>query len=155
MKTMKKVILLLTIVAVLGTGVAYFFLSANTVPKIVKDIQTFSVYYPKNNQIGQYRVDQKSIDYSNGVLVYTLVHTINQKQVIVTEQPIPKDFAVDDLKGDQEFKNSYGKAFITDGMSRTTGALFSDSSTWILLNAPKPIGADDMKMLINTLSPLR
>lgn len=113
------------------------------------------MFYPPNNQIGQYRVDQRSVEYSSGVLVYTLTHTINQKQVIITEQAVPNNFAVDDLKGDQEFKNSYGKAFITDGMSRTTGALFTDSGTWVLLNAPKPIGADDMKLLINTLSPIR
>lgn len=128
---------------------------ANILSKVLgKQTQIFKVYSPSpdNNLLQAMEIDENSASLSNGVLIYQV--KLAGKQLAITEQSTPKDFDFTILKADREFVTLTGKAYITDGQSRTTGALFTQDGTWVLINAPEPIGGDTMQALINSMKPL-
>ncbi|MEO5690715.1 MAG: hypothetical protein ABIQ64_00835 [Candidatus Saccharimonadales bacterium] len=125
------------------------------IKSVTSKIKTFSPYFFRDGEIGGYQLQRDTVSYEKNVLVFTLKHTSSNKEIIFTEQAIPSGFAIDALQADKEFQTTYGKAYITDGLSRTTGALFTDDKTWILINAPQPIGAESMEQLLSLLKPVR
>lgn len=93
-----------------------------------------------------------SLHGASSVIVYTL--TTNGGQLAVTEQSKPADFDFSQLSGTQEFTTSVGKAYIEDFQTRTTGSLIGDK-TWVIINAPNPIGAGQMDLLLRSFQPLK
>jgi hypothetical protein len=110
----------------------------------------FKVYYFPGGVPAGFTLDERSISTQSGVLVFRIVNQSSGKEVVFTQQP-KGAYDYEQLRGDVEFKTQGGQAFITDGQSRTTGALFTDDGTWILANAPKPIGSETMRTLLNSL----
>jgi hypothetical protein len=110
----------------------------------------FTSYYPSAKP---YAFQKNSLSVTQDVLVFTLKSPTG-KTVVITEQRTPDEFDTSSLKGDKEFKVNGAQAYITDGSSRTTGTLFTNDKTWILINAPDPIGGEDMKLIIESLRPV-
>lgn len=149
-------ILLVGLISLLALGIGGFgtwwFLShsRSEFTNVTKTITAFTPYYFETDTIEGFSLVKDSVNYNDQVLVFTMQNSAG-KQLVFTEQRIPNNFDVNSLQGDKEFKTPYGQAFITDGQSRTTGALFTDDKTWILVNAPKPIGGDTMQRVLGAL----
>lgn len=111
----------------------------------------FNVYYFNGAMPGGFKLDTQSVSSNNGLLLFRLQNKETGKEIVVTQQ-FTGEYDYSQLQGDKEFRTPSGQAFITDGQSRTTGALFTDDKTWILLNAASPIGAEAMSEIINGLS---
>lgn len=111
----------------------------------------FAIYFYDKGIPAGFDLDKNSVSAANGVIIFKLVNASSKKEVIFTEQAVGS-YDYTQLKADLEFRTQYGQAFITDGQSRTTGTLFTDDKTWILANAPQPIGSDVMQELLNGLS---
>lgn len=122
----------------------------NSLP-ITSETAGFNVYYFNGAIPGGFELDEQSVSSQNEVLLFRLVNKDDGKEIAVTQQSTG-EYDYTQLRGDKEFRTPAGQAFITDGQMRTTGALFTDDGTWILLNAASPIGADIMTQIISNLS---
>lgn len=153
---MRKVIVITIVTALFAATVAgtWFMLKArdgDDFTKTAATITAFAPYYFESGDVEGFSLVKDSVSYNGDVLVFTMQNDAG-KQLIFTEQRTPDNYDIGSLQGDKEFKTPYGQAFITDGMSRTTGTLFTDDKTWILVNAPEPIGGDTMQKMLNILS---
>jgi hypothetical protein len=119
---------------------------------ITTAITSFTPYFFDNSSVEGFKLIEDSVSYQAGVLVFTMKNDKSSKTLIFTEQKTPGNYDIGSLRGDKEFKTQYGQAFITDGTARTTGTLFTDDKTWILINAPQPIGADAMQKILSSLT---
>lgn len=125
----------------------------NPVQAISKQVKNFKVYYFNGNIPGNFALQKETVSYENGILVFSL-KSPNNKTVAITEQSIPRAFNTQLLQVQDRFNTLYGEGLLTDANDRTAGALVTDDHTWILINAPSPIGGDTMKALINALQPV-
>lgn len=123
----------------------------NEFKNVANDITTFKPYYFESDTVEGFSLVKNSVSFNGEVLVLTMENNTGKK-LIFTQQKTPSNFDINSLQGDKEFKTPYGQAFITDGNGRTTGALFTDDGTWILINAPQPIGGDTLQTLMNKVS---
>jgi hypothetical protein len=126
------------------------------VPKAIQDIQkntNYTLYYPSDLPAG-IDLSVSSVSTKGGVLVFS-VGDPSGSSVIVTEEAQPPDFDTSSFKADRNFKTPYGQGYVTDLDDRTTGTLFTNDKTWLLMNSPKPIGADSMQAFITSLRPVK
>ena len=117
---------------------------------VASDISSFIPYYFESDTVEGFDLVNDSVSYDGNVLVFTMQND-NGKTLVFTEQSTPNGFDSGSLRGDKEFKTPYGQAYVTDGQARTTGTLFTDDKTWVLINAPQPIGGDTMQKLLSDL----
>lgn len=152
------IVIVVPALIIAGSGVWYFTTShkkaksgVTLAASITKQLQ-FKPYLPAADSglLKTLEIDQSSISFQSNVLIFQA--TVADKTLAISEQATPKDFDMTALKADREFAALSGKAYITDGQSRTTGALFTSDGTWVLINAPDPIGADTMQALINSFT---
>jgi hypothetical protein len=120
----------------------------------VQEIKAFKLYYLSPSFSTDYVLQSSTIDYQAGVLVFEMKNP-SGNTLAFTEEATPPGFDISGLNADKVFNTSYGQAFITDAVLRTTGALFTTNNTWILVNSPTPIGADLMEQILNNLIPIR
>lgn len=123
---------------------------ADALPATVTSQVHFKLYYFNSPIPGNFHLAQNKVDYKNGVLIFELKNP-SGKTLAFTEEATPKDYDVTQLKADKDYSTAVGKAYITNGETRTTAALFTKDGTWILVNAPDPIGSDAMQQIINAL----
>ncbi len=117
---------------------------------VIRQISGFTPYvYISQGPIDSFQLTQNSAHYQDGVLIFQLANNAG-KTLAVTEQRLPSNYGYQDLVADKEFDTPSGKAFITDAVTRTTGALFTSDKTWILINAPSPIGANAMTTVLSS-----
>lgn len=119
----------------------------------IRQISGFKFYYFKPGFSTDFKLDQNSIHYQSGVLIFSMKNPAG-KTLAFTEQASPPHFEADMLQTDKQFNTEYGQAFVTDQADRTSGALITQDNTWIIINAPSPIGADTMQQLLNALGPV-
>jgi hypothetical protein len=161
MKCMKKVlwiIVAILVVALIGSGIFWFGRTKNSQnpssaglsDDIVSQVE-FPLYYFKDEAPGGFSLESGSVSYEGGVLIFEMKNKSNKK-LVFTEQKTPSGYDISSLKADKEFSTATGKAFITDGETRTTAALFTSDGVWILINAPIPIGAEVMQQILNSLT---
>lgn len=117
-----------------------------------REIKGFHRYYFGTALRSNYRLQTNTVSYQNGVLLFSLRNPAGAT-LVFTEEATPPGYTVSQLHADRQFQTGYGKAFITDAATRTTGALFTTDGTWVLINAPQPIGADLMQEILNALQP--
>jgi hypothetical protein len=146
---------ILIVGAILGWVLAHRVASDNF-KRLTDDVTAFTPYYFSGAPPANFVLNRGSLNYQDGVLVFGMTNSKDSSKTLAfTEQRTPANYDISGLQGDKEFKTTYGQAFITDGTSRTTGTLFTDTGTWILINAPIPIGADAMVTTLNSLQPAR
>ena len=147
----------LCVVAMLvASGAWYLTRSDNTATVFRSKTSTVSAFTPYFFQTvppHNFLLDNESIDYDHGVLVFRMTDQKSQATLAFTQQALPAGFDATSLHGDKEFKTTYGQGYITDGQQRTTGALLTNDKVWILINAPQPIGADAMHDIMSQLAP--
>ncbi len=112
----------------------------------------FPLYYPSNLPSG-YSFGNGTISNASGIVLFTAANTKGQK-IAFTEQQKPTNYDFSSLSGTDEFNTPLGKGYVEDFDTRTTGSLVSDK-TWIIVNTVSPIGADDMKQILNSLQPAK
>lgn len=117
-----------------------------------REIKGFHLYYFGTALQSNFRLQTSTIAYQSGVLLFSLSNPAGAT-LVFTEEATPPSYTISQLHADRQFQTGYGKAFITDGATRTTGALFTADGTWVLINAPQPIGADLMQEILNALQP--
>lgn len=117
---------------------------------------TFPLYDPTKLPRG-YALDQDSLSMTRQAMLLA-ARDANGHAIIITEQPIPKEFDFEafynkQLVGAQDITSIYGrgKAGIFDG--EMSGSLVTDS-TWIIIKGPKDTPAIDMKLIIEGLKPV-
>lgn len=114
-------------------------------------LAAFPLYIPSATPAG-YTYTAGSLHSTSSVIVYTLTSP-DGKQLAITEQSRPANFDFSQLSGTEEFNTNLGKAYVEDFPTRTTGSVVGDK-TWIIVNAPTPIGPDQMSSLLNAFRPL-
>ena len=122
-------------------------------PVITRQISAFTPYYMKSDFKSDYRLVQGSVHYASGVLVFQIKNPAG-KSMAFTEEATPPGYSIESLTYDKKYENNYGQAFITDAALRTTGALFTNDHTWILINSPTSIGADLIQQVLDALQPV-
>lgn len=119
----------------------------------IKQINGFKPYYFKSGFQTDYKLKSETVQYSNGVLVFQIQNP-DGKTIAFTEEATPSGYDISMLKADKKYTNGYGQVFITDAAFRTTGALFTDDKTWILVNSPQAVGAELIEQVLNALQPV-
>ncbi|HEX8389965.1 MAG TPA: hypothetical protein VF597_00925 [Candidatus Saccharimonadales bacterium] len=151
---MRKFFIILTALGVVSLGLVVGLLAGKATHDefrvAERSVTGFQPYYFSQLPVAGFSLAKGSVSFTDGVLVFTLVNDVD-KTLVFTEQKTPSAFDIGSLRGDKDFKTLYGQAYITDGQSRTTGTLLTDDNTWILINAPRPIGADSMQTILNSL----
>jgi hypothetical protein len=117
---------------------------------VTSQVKGFHVYYPDGTLPGKFKLNQASVNYRAGVLVFQLKDT-NGKTLTFSEQAIPSNYDISGERADKVFETAVGHAYITNATFRTTGELFTLDKTWILVNAPSPVGVDVMTNVLNSL----
>jgi hypothetical protein len=126
--------------------------SSGLPPSVISQVQGFRVYYLKPSYQTDFTLNTATVNYRGGVLLFEMTGA-SDTTLVVTEQATPPNFDISSITADKQSSTQYGKSFITDAAARTTGALITTDHTWILVNAPKPIGGDLMQEIVNNLVP--
>lgn len=150
------------IVAVVGLGVfgwRHFVYDKNaqsdSLPaSTLSKISGFHPYYFKSSYSSDFKLQINSVIYQGGVLIFSMRDSAG-KTLAFTEEATPPNYDISSLNADKQYSNAFGQAFITDDFDRTTGALFTTDNTWILVNAPQPIGSDLMQQTLDALQPVK
>ena len=119
---------------------------------VLSRVSGFTPFVPKAGAQSDFKMVQSSLHYSQGVLLFSLQNPVGAS-VAVTEQKLPDGYNAAQLATGSPVSTEYGQAFITDTPGQTVGTLVSSNKTWVLLNAPTPIGTDAMQQVIESLSP--
>ena len=119
---------------------------------VLRQIHGFKFYYLKSGSSIGFVLQPDSISYQSGVLIFNMQGPAG-KTLAFTEEATPPNYDISALQADKQYTNLFGQAFITDLSDRTTGTLFTHDKTWVLINAPQPIGADLMQQILDTLTP--
>ena len=153
-----SVVLLL---AVIAAGSGWFINSGrhrgitnnNEIPAyIAHQITGFTPYFLNQTSAVKFTLQKSTTTYQDNVLIFSM-NGASGKTLAFTEEALPPGFDTSTLSGDRQFNTSYGQGFIFDGLNRTTGTLLTHDKTWVLINAPSPIGADLMEQVIDNLVP--
>lgn len=160
----KRIVWLVVILAILvvaGASTAAYFQFIHKHPtktsspfpiQIQQEIQGFKPYYLNSSFSTDYVLQSNTVSYDEGVLLFSLKNP-SGNTLVFTEEATPPNYDISQLEADNQFQTGYGQAYITNAAIRTTGALFTSDHTWILINAPNPIGADLMQEILNALVP--
>lgn len=125
----------------------------NTLPTaVVRQINTFKPYYLKSSYTSDFSLQQNTVKYAYGVLVFSMRNPTG-KMLSITEEATPNQYDPSTLQTTKQFNTEYGRAFITDSSDRTTGTLFTSDKTWIIVNATSPVGSDFMQQFLEALTP--
>lgn len=119
---------------------------------MLKQVSGFTPYYTKSSFSTDFVLQQNSVKYEYGVLVFSLRNSTG-KTLSITEEATPNQYDPSTLQTTKQFNTEYGQAFITDSSDRTTGTLFTSDKTWIIINAASPVGSDFMQQFIEALAP--
>lgn len=118
----------------------------------IQEIAGFKFYYFRPGFQTDFTLLRNSINYQSGVLVFEMKNPTG-KTLAFTEEATPPGYGMPNRQPNRQFYTEYGKALVIDGSTQTTGALFSQDNTWVVINAPQAIGGDLMQQLLDALSP--
>jgi hypothetical protein len=116
---------------------------------IVKNINNFHPYYFAASVSG-FSLVHGSVNFQNGVLVFSMKNSSGDT-LAISEEATPAGYDISSLTPDKQFNTPAGQAFISDNPDGTVGTLFTNDNTWVLINAPYSIGADEMQQVLNGL----
>ena len=130
-------------------------LSNNSLPpSVIRQIDSFRPYYLQPTYPTDFTLQQNTVKYAFGVLVFSL-HNSTGKTLSVTEEATPSQYDPSTLHTTKQFNTEYGQAYITDSTDRTTGSLFTSDKTWVIVNAPSPVGSDFMQQFLEAFTPAK
>jgi hypothetical protein len=157
-----KLLLALVISVILALSAAALWLGRESSKKhtgnmlpiaVTRQIGTFKPYYLKPSYSTDFTLQQNTVKYDYGVLVFSMRNPTG-KSLSITEEATPNQYDPSTLQTTKQFNTEYGQAYITDSTDRTTGTLFTSDKTWIIVNAASPVGSDFMQQFIEALAPL-
>jgi len=124
-------------------------------PQSVTRQVTFPLYYPTRLPAG-FRLEPESASATNQVVTFA-ISAPEGKQVVISQQPTPSDFDFENfylnsLFGAKEVITPLGKAVIGQINDDTFASIVTDE-TWIIINAPAGLPADQMQRLIQAFAP--
>jgi hypothetical protein len=115
-------------------------------------IKGFTFYYLKPTFSTDFVLQPDTVGYQSGVIVFRMKNPAG-KTLVFSEEATPAGYDPSTLKTTKQFNTEYGQAVVTDDRERTTGALFAQDRTWVIINAPQPIGTDLMQQILGALTP--
>lgn|SRR6185437_13910081 len=128
--------------------------SGNMLPATtLHQVGGFTPYYLKPSFSSDFVLQQSTVKYEYGVLVFSLRNATG-KTLSVTEETTPSQYDPSTLQTTKQFNTEYGRAYITDSTDRTTGTLFTSDKTWVIVNAASPVGSDFMQQFLEALAPV-
>jgi hypothetical protein len=145
----------LLLVASLSGGGYYFYhqhRSQSFYPASVTKATGFPLFYP-NHPPASLQLAPTSFSATNEVVTYYYTYSGNKK-LIVSVMPLTPGVDISNFNPTKKFTTGIGQAYLVDINTRTTGAIIADKS-WILINAPDKISAQDMEAFINSFQPVK
>ncbi len=121
--------------------------------RIVSEVSGFNVFSIKPGFATDFRLRPSSVSYRQGVLEFVMVNSVG-KTLVFTEEALPSGFSPASIRASNQLNTEYGKVFITSDTTRTTGSLISANGTWVIINAPNPIGSSLMEQIVQALAPV-
>jgi hypothetical protein len=110
--------------------------------------------FENNSPPSSLEIDDSSVTYDKGVLLYRLISPDNQS-VTVTQQQLPQELTSSVLQGDEKFDTPVGKAtFSNTSDGRLTGSLVTNDGVFILVNTSNPIEESTIKDILRFLRPI-
>lgn len=114
--------------------------------------QTYS--FENNSPPASLEIDDSSITYDKGILLYRL-NTPSGQSVTVSQQQLPEGLTSSVLQGDESFDTPVGKAtFSNTSDGRLTGSLVTKDGVFILVNTSDPIEETTIKDILRFLRPV-
>lgn len=146
------------VVAIIATGGIIIYRRSNPsnpLPAAITSQVTFPLYYPAKLPPG-FVFDQGSASATPQVVTFSVSHH-DGKKLIVSQQPVPPDFDFENfylnsLFGAKEVITPLGKAVIGQIKDATFASIVTDR-TWVIINAPAGLPADQMEQLIKSFAP--
>ncbi len=124
-------------IILLCAGLTWIFLAqinAAGLPKAITLRANFPVYYYPEGMPTGMKLKPGSTRYENGILFFTLVGD-RSEEVIVSEQPLPKEYQASVVKGGEAVQGIDGSATVSVNGERTNGYYISgDKKTFIIMN---------------------
>lgn len=159
LKVTKKLMIICILLVVIMFGVSTALLiyirnrNQNNFPdEIVKNTR-FTLFFPNQFPDG-YSLDKTvPIRSENNIVSYSL-NGPEKKTVLVSQQMVDNEYDYDNVEGTKNYRNLYGNVKILDFKDQTLAEMVTDK-TWVLLNAPEPIGTEEMEKIISSLEPIR
>lgn len=123
---------------------------------ISQQISGFQAYFPKNTSAlpDSLKIDKKSVRYQNGVLFFTIVSEKDRSNIVVSQQPVPKEFSAQggNFVGKDTIDTKNGKATISYVEGRTSAFMITnDQKTLVILNSNQAIQTDTIRMILSNL----
>jgi len=162
-KAKKKVLLIIILaIVILGlicTGVILFLKPWHNktpavafLPSAIIQRVDFPVYFYKDAIPDGFHLNESSVVYDQGILIFTLTHPIKQQTVSITEQALPAQFKDSATVGDNKVTGAEGSATVSFREGRTVGTLITkDKKTFVNLNSSDSIGTQTAQDLLRYL----
>ena len=147
----------LLLILVLAATSAFIFINRQPSDPLTADFSAaqnqanFPLFVPKKLPEG-YSYQAGSLRINNDIAVFSIKGPGN-RALAVTEQAKPQGYDFSKLSGTVEFNTDLGKNYVEDFEIRTTGSIVGDK-TWLIINTDNPIGADDMKAVLQSFQTL-
>jgi hypothetical protein len=141
------------------TVTLFFFIQKSppsTLPsQAVKDASRYMrVYYYPDIPPHNFKLNEKSVTLSGGLLTFRLENSKNQR-VTFTQQGLPKDLLNSSISSGEKIDDAPGSATVTFKEGRSIGTLLTkDKQTMIIANSSDGIETSELKDLIRNLRPL-
>lgn len=139
-KSGKRLFVLIALLITVAAIAATWWLQRPTNPlREIKNKVGFSIYYPHKIP-GEYRMDENSVKFENGILFFSLRN--ENKVITVTQQPKPNhDLGLDTLVGFNTTESPAGKA-VSGTQSNRSSALITTDSTLIIITGSNDVALD-------------
>jgi|GEM_PF-2434052 len=117
-------------------------------------ITTFVPYYFAGNLPKDFKVNERQLSYSDGVLFFEVKDTKNQT-VVISEQSLPPSFSNITPHGDLTISHVDGQGIISTREGRTIGTLITgkEPRALVSLNATDSVSAITMTQIMQALTP--
>lgn len=145
------------LVAIISAGVIYQRnRQINRLPETIVSQATFPLYSPAKLPPG-FKLNTNSFSATSQVVTFSITYEDNKK-LIVSQQPTPSEFDfekfyMNSLFGAKEVLTPLGKAVIGQIKDATFASVVTDR-TWIIINAPAGLPADQMEQVVKSFTPI-
>jgi hypothetical protein len=112
----------------------------------------FTLYYPDPPPAG-FSCNPGSVSAGSHAVLFTCQYDNGKKSASISTQARSPQVTTDQFRPTSEFTTRIGRAYMVDLEDRTTAAIFGKNS-WVLINAPETMSAEDMHGLIDSLRPV-
>ncbi len=153
-KWLLPILAVVIIAGVIGVWQPWRPAGAKLPPAIAKQVNGFVPYYFAGSLPKGYKVNERQMSYSDGVLFFEVKDPKNQT-IVVSEQTLPASFSNITPRGDQTITDVDGQGVISKREGRTIGTVITgkEPRALISLNAAESVGAVSMTQIMQALTP--